>query len=185
MFRPKTAILVLGLSLAPMAALGQTHDHSAAHAAHSAPEAAPLEPGQGAFAAIGEIVAILLADPETDWAEVNIAALREHLVDMNNVTLLAEVTTSDLPGGARFEVTGAPDVVASLHRMVPAHAAVMDGVGGWRLTALTDAAGAVLEVTGAEEDAAKIRALGFFGVMADGMHHQAHHLAMAVGKSPH
>ena len=45
------------------------------------------QPGQSAFAAIQEIVDILEADPKTDWSKVNIDALREHLVDMSNVTL--------------------------------------------------------------------------------------------------
>ena len=45
--------------------------------------------GQDAFGAIQEIVGILEADPNTDWSKVNISALREHLVDMNEVTLKA------------------------------------------------------------------------------------------------
>jgi hypothetical protein len=36
----------------------------------------PTQPGQAAFAAIQEIVAILEADPRTDWSKVNIDALR-------------------------------------------------------------------------------------------------------------
>src|SRR5438046_3161300 len=43
---------------------------------------APREPGQSAFAAIQEIVALLEADPGTDWTKVDIEALRRHLVDM-------------------------------------------------------------------------------------------------------
>ena len=48
--------------------------------------------GQDAFAAIQEVVEILTADPKTDWSKVNIDALRQHLIDMNNVTLNAKVT---------------------------------------------------------------------------------------------
>ena len=47
--------------------------------------------GQGAFAAIQEVVEILAADPKTDWSKVNIDALRQHLVDMDNVTLSANM----------------------------------------------------------------------------------------------
>jgi hypothetical protein len=36
-----------------------------------------------------------------------------------------------------------------------------------------------------DKDAAKLRGLGFFGVLALGMHHQAHHLMIARGQSPH
>ena len=46
----------------------------------------PTLPGQDAFGTIQEIVQILEADPNTDWSKVNIAALREHLIDMNEVT---------------------------------------------------------------------------------------------------
>ncbi len=86
----------------------QHHDHSAAqHAAHgtkpSSTKAVPREPGQSAFAAIQEIVAILEADPETDWSRVNIEALRNHLADMDNVTLRADVK----PCRSRM-VTGSP-----------------------------------------------------------------------------
>lgn len=40
----------------------------------------PAEPGQGTFAAIAEIVALLQSDPTTDWATVDIEALRQHLI---------------------------------------------------------------------------------------------------------
>src|SRR5437016_4569299 len=49
----------------------------------------PTRPGQEAFGAILEVVQILEADPTTDWSRVNIAALREHLIDMSEVTLRA------------------------------------------------------------------------------------------------
>ncbi len=58
-------------------------------ASNSAPLAAPTMPGQDAFGAIQEVVQILQADPTTDWSKVNIARLREHLIDMNEVTLHA------------------------------------------------------------------------------------------------
>ena len=66
----------------------------------------PTEAGQGAFAAIQEIVAILEADPNTDWSKVDIDALRQHLVDMNAVTLEAKVANAPVEGGLRFDVTG-------------------------------------------------------------------------------
>ncbi len=46
-------------------------------------ETTPKEPGQGAFATIAEIVALLTSDPKTDWSKVDIAGLREHLIDMD------------------------------------------------------------------------------------------------------
>jgi len=36
-----------------------------------------------------------------------------------------------------------------------------------------------------DQDLTKLTALGFFGMMTSGMHHQAHHWAMAIGTDPH
>ena len=44
--------------------------------------------------------------PKTDWSKVNIDALRQHLVDMNSVTLAANVKNEPIDGGMRFDVTG-------------------------------------------------------------------------------
>jgi hypothetical protein len=92
--------LVALLAASPAWAQGTpTYDqaeHSAIHAvAHGAPQ--PAEAGQGAFAAIAEIVALLEADPNTDWSKVNIAALREHLVDMDELTLNAVAQEESIP----------------------------------------------------------------------------------------
>jgi hypothetical protein len=64
-----------------------------------------MEGGQSAFAAIQEIVAQLMADPTTDWSRVDTEALRQHLIDMDNVTLRAQVDVQEVEGGARFEAT--------------------------------------------------------------------------------
>lgn len=165
----------------------------AQHAHHMAPpqpsketSAPPHEAGQSAFAAIQEIVAILDKDPATDWTKVNVEALRQHLVDMNNVTLQARVAVEPIDHGARFVVTGDGEVAASISRMVIAHAATMDGAGGWRMSAEERHGGAVITATASDAaDAAKIRALGFIGIMTRGMHHQQHHLMLARGLKPH
>ncbi|WP_406856116.1 hypothetical protein ABEG18_00355 [Alsobacter sp. KACC 23698] len=162
------------------------HAHHAPMAGMPTNAAEPREPGQAAFAAIQEIVAILEADPRTDWTKVDIEALRRHLVDMDNVTLRAQVAVEAVDGGARFVVTGEGEVVASIRRMVSAHAAAMDGVGGWRMQAEERPGGVALAVTAARPaEVAKIRGLGFIGVMTRGMHHQEHHLMLARGADPH
>ncbi len=164
------------------------HHHQAAHAHAEQMGSSPVnnlkEPGQSAFAAIQEVVATLMADPDTDWSRVNIEALRQHLIDMDNVTLRADVTTEALPGGAQFRVTAKDaEVVRSIQTMVSAHAGAMNGVEGWALSADLIENGAVLTAVG--EDVERIRGLGFIGLMAVGMHHQAHHLALAKGQNPH
>ncbi len=143
------------------------------------------EPGQSAFAAIAEVVAALRADPETDWSKVNIDALRDHLRDMDIVTIDSATITTEVKGGLRFAVTGAGDVADAIRRMATAHAGMMDGVDGWTYTTEEIAGGAALTVIVPEADLAKLKGLGFYGIMASGMHHQPHHWAIATGRNPH
>jgi hypothetical protein len=141
----------------------------------------PTQPGQGAFAAIQEIVGILEGDPKTDWSKVNIDALRQHLIDMNNVTLAADVKTDAIENGLRFTVTGAGPIASSIRRMVTAHANTMNGVGSWTFQAAEFENGATLTVLVPPKDVRKLRGLGFVGVMTHGLHHQHHHLMIARG----
>ena len=139
------------------------------------------EPGQGAFAAIGEIVAALEADPNTDWSKVDIDTLREHLRDMDQVILEAEATAQPIEGGMLFDVTGEGRVKEAIQRMVVGHARVMQGVGDWSYEAEATDTGATLAVRVPDGDMAKLQALGFFGILTSGMHHQQHHWMMATG----
>lgn len=143
------------------------------------------EPGQGAFAAIQEVVELLEADPTTDWSKVNIDALRQHLIDMDNVTLHAEVRSEDVDGGVRFIATGSGAVVGSIQRMTLAHVKVMNGIEGWTLAAAPVDGGAALTVKAPAKDLPKVKALGYIGVLTLGMHHQMHHLMIARGQNPH
>lgn len=169
---------------------GQMGDHGAMQHGHSQmmPQGSktdPREPGQSAFAAIQEIVAMLRNDPKTDWSKVDIEGLRQHLIDMNNVTLAADVKAEVLSDAVKFTVTGAGNVQASIQRMVVAHADTMDGVNGWKLKAEKIPNGATLTVSASSAELPKLRALGFIGIMTEGMHHQEHHLALARGTDPH
>lgn len=180
--------LLFAVGLQAEAVHNTGHHDQAAHTHAENPGSSPVnnlkEPGQSAFAAIQEVVATLMANPNTDWSRVNIEALRQHLIDMDNVTLRAEVVTEALPGGAQFRVTAQEArVVRSIQNMVSAHARAMNGVEGWALSADLIENGAVLTAVG--EDVERIRGLGFIGLMTVGMHHQAHHLALAKGQNPH
>jgi len=146
----------------------------------------PSEAGQSAFAAIQEIVQMLESDPKTDWSKVNVEALRQHLIDMNNVTLGSVVAVSENGNQILFDVSGEGSIGASIKRMVLAHVAVMNGVDGLMLAAKETAKGAVLSVTASDAPTlAKVKGLGFIGIMAMGMHHQQHHWMIATGSSPH
>ncbi len=140
------------------------------------------EPGQGGFAAIAEIVALLNADPKTDWSKVDISALREHLVDMNELTLYASATSSASDSSVIFTVSAEGRALKAVHNMVPAHAGVLSNTTSWNVKAEVTDTGAIMTVNSANpKDLQKISALGFFGVMATGAHHQAHHVLMAAG----
>ena len=156
------------------------------HHGHGAGPSMPIEVGQGAFAAIAEVVSILESDPATDWTKVDLSALRLHLVDMNRLTLDANTDEVSLEDGLSIVITGVDRTLEAIHCMVPAHAKELDLMPNWSASAETQAAGAKLVVTSDDPDVqAKIRGLGFFGLMATGSHHQDHHLAIARGESVH
>jgi hypothetical protein len=70
--------------------------------------------------------------------------------------------------------------------MVAAHAATMSGANGMTMVAEDHPGGAVMTVTvGDSADLAKLKGLGLFGIMVLGMHHQQHHLMIAVRHAPH
>ena len=145
----------------------------------------PTSPGQDAFGAIQEIVRILDADPNTDWSKVDIAALREHLIDMNEVTLHAVAVERALADGVDIAITGTGRTLEAIKRMVPAHAHELNQIG---LTAKTEELpnGARLIVTTSDPaQVTKLKALGFIGIMVLGSHHQAHHLLIAKGELVH
>jgi hypothetical protein len=147
---------------------------------------APGLPGQDAFGAIQEIVAMLEADPKTDWSKVNLAALREHLVDMNEVVLKADAAEKPIDGGLEIAVTGSGRTLTAIQRMIPAHAQEIDGLKGWSAKATLRPEGVLLTVTASDpREVEHIRGLGFIGVLASGSHHQRHHFAMAKGEMPH
>jgi MFS superfamily sulfate permease-like transporter len=150
--------------------------------------ATPTMPGQDAFGAIQEIVRILESDPKTKWSKVNLEALRQHLIDMSEVTLKADAVTKLIDDGIEVTITGTGRTVEAIQRMVPAHAHQVDQthLNGWSAKTEPLPNGVLLTVTSGDPlQVQHIRGLGFIGVMASGSHHQAHHLAMAKGQFLH
>lgn len=146
--------------------------------------AVPLEPGQGAFAAIAEIVVILNANPDTDWSRVDIGALRQHLVDMDNLVTHAQISAEVIPNGAVFSAKLTGPERGAVQRMVPAHVPVLATETGWNSFAKVGEDEVTWTVTSSKSTEA-ISALGFFGLMALGGHHQSHHLSVATGQMAH
>lgn len=143
----------------------------------------PTEPGQGAFGAIQEIVRLLEADPKTDWSKVDLEALRQHLIDMDEVTLHAAEAAHPIEGGVEIAVTGQGRTLEAIRRMVVAQAQMLNGHRGWTAKTTPLENGVTLTVTTKDpKDVAHIRGLGFIGLMATGGYHQRHHLAMAKGE---
>lgn len=144
----------------------------------------PTMPGQDAFGAIQEVVQILQADPATDWSKVNIDALRQHLIDMNEVTLHAAATPRVLDNGIAFTVTGEGRTLEAIKRMVPAHVAELHEIG-WNAKSEDLPNGVKLTVLASEaQPLTRLKALGFMGILVQGGYHQPHHLMMARGEFP-
>jgi hypothetical protein len=142
--------------------------------------------GQSAFAAISEIVEAVTGDPSTDWDRVDIDRLRRHLIDMDLVMVRSQVDRRDLANGFEALVTGDAETAGAIHRMLGAHAAMMQGEFGWRVEIEERPDGALLRVTSEESTGARrLRALGFAGFLTSGNHHGMHHWALATGEHPH
>jgi len=150
----------------------------------TAAQAGPSLPGQAAFGAFQEILAILEADPATDWSKVRLDLLREHLIDMAELTLHAQADQRDLEDGVHITISGEGRVRDAIRRMVPTHTAVtLADIPGWQAHAEATDTGAILTVTAVDSrEVVHIQALGFLGLMATGSQHPAHHLLLARGE---
>ena len=147
----------------------------------------PTMPGQDAFGAIAEVVQMLDADPSTDWSKVDLERLRQHLIDMNEVVLRSQVKQSGVPGGLVMDVTGTGRTEQAIREMLVPHAAELDQMPAFTAKTELISGGVRLTVTAKEPDDAKavarLRGLGFIGLLTAGAHHGPHHLAMAKGET--
>jgi hypothetical protein len=200
-------VVITGLVLAhavfaqnpPPPGSGQTHGHDAMsghggdmhsqpmRAMHGMATGVPTMPGQDAFGAIAEIVRLLDADPSTDWAKVDMERLRQHLIDMNEVVLRSTVKQTPVSGGLAMEITGTGRTEQAIRAMVAPHAVELDRSPSFAAKTASIAGGVRLTVLAKNPDdvrvVARIRGLGFAGLLTEGAHHQAHHLAMAKGEA--
>ncbi len=168
---------------------GMSHDSAMTAmnnaSAISATVPGPTRAGQEAFATIGEIVRILEADPRTDWSKVDLEALRQHLMDMDDVTMRAVVRTTNIEGGATFEVQGTGRVRDAVRRMAVSHGAMITSADGFSWQSVETPTGARVTVRALKGDdtamAQRLRALGFVALLTLGDHHTAHHLGIANG----
>jgi hypothetical protein len=199
-------LLAIGLLLTARLVAAQSHEHRPGMS-HEMPareagrDAAPsttrsaatatataTETGQGAFAAIAEIVRLLEADRTTDWSKVDLEALRQHLIDMDDLTLRSVVRTEAVPGGATFTVTGTGRVRDAIRRMAREHGMMMAGNGlTWETAEIAEGVRVTVRASSPTDAraVARIRGLGFIGLMTVGEHHTMHHLGVARGTMRH
>ena len=180
------AIILAQAAAGSDAMTGVMAGHKMHHSGVVASSSLPVEPGQDAFGSIQEIVTLLEADPQTDWSKVDIEALRQHLIDMTEVTLHAAVETKPLSSGITLFVRGDGRTLQAIKRMVPAQAKELGTIADWKAVAEDRADGVALTVTSASPlQVTKLNALGLIGLMVQGGHHQMHHLLIAKGEAMH
>ena len=183
--RPLIVFSVLSSSFAVPALGAQGMDHGKMMAMEMG--AAAPQSGQAAFAAISEIVKKLKADSTTDWSKVNIEALRQHLIDMDDVVMRASAKATNVDGGVSLDITGTGKVAAAIKRMAGMHAMALNMEGEYAAKSSEIEHGVRLVVTakdaGDAKAIARIRGLGFAGLLAEGDHHAMHHMMLAKGEA--
>lgn len=159
------------------------HEHNIEHSGRMLTDA-----GNDAFGTIQEVIKKLNSDPNTDWSKVNIEVLRQHLLDMNDMTLNVEIISQKpIHNGLEVIVKPTTDRASlALDRVFKAHPAQLKIDSGWSMKVVRNNGQYTLTTTSDHpKDASKIRGLGYIGLMAYGDHHQRHHWAMATGNNPH
>ncbi|HEX9126994.1 MAG TPA: hypothetical protein VF948_11375 [Methylomirabilota bacterium] len=158
------------------------------HQMHHSMGGGSKQMGQGAFEALAEVVRSLEADSATDWSKVNMETLRQHLIDMDEVVLHASVKATQVPGGLSMDVTGTGRTAQSIRAMLIPHTAELDAMPAWSAKAEAIPDGVRMIVVARDpadaKTVARIRGLGFAGLLVQGGHHGPHHLAMAKGELP-
>lgn len=180
-FRKTLIAVCCGLALlifSPIAA-AQPHMDSSAAMARLA------EPGNAIFAAVQEVIHKVETDTTVDWSAVNLERLRQHLVDMHRVATEVEIVYQHaIENGVRIRVEPANGAAYSaLARVLRRHPAQLEQETGWAADVEAVEGGYELQVTTTNSaDVAKIRALGYIGLLTHGAHHQRHHWAIVTGQ---
>lgn len=187
-----TALLFVGFGK-PVQAQHE-HGHSGGQETTSSPASSTARstvlqaPGQSVFGAVQETIRRLEADSTTNWSQVDVDRLRQHLIDMHHVALnVAVEQKTPIDGGVRIRIRPRKEAArASLRRVLDAHPRMLKQETGWTMRVEEQGDAYVLRVTTDEpSETDKIRALGYMGLLAYGQHHQRHHWHLVKGKHPH
>jgi hypothetical protein len=106
---------------------------------------------------------------------------------MQDMTINVDVKQQYIDNGFQAVVTPTTNrAVKSLTRVLSGHPAQMKAETGWDMQVSNNNDIFTLTVVSKKaHEVAKIRGLGYIGVMSYGNHHQPHHWAMASGENPH
>jgi hypothetical protein len=188
----KLSLSIVVMIIAIPMASAHTHHANMNHAAmmghnKAATPVVLTESGTDPFATLQEVITALEANTGANWEKVNIEALRLHLVEMQDMTINIDVKQQHIDNGFQAVVTPTTNrAVKSLTRVLSGHPTQMKAETGWDMQVQNNNGVFTLTVTTDNvKDVAKIRGLGYIGVMAYGNHHQPHHWAIASGDNPH
>lgn len=167
---------------------GMKHtDTAASHSDSKKIDTVLTESGTDPFATLQEVIKALEANPNIRWENVNLEALRLHLLQMQDMVMNVEVSQKPIKNGFQAVVSPTTDrALKSLVAVFSAHPAQMKKETGWDMQVTNNNGVFTATVTTSKaNEIAKIRGLGYIGVIAYGGHHQPHHWAMASGNNPH
>lgn len=191
-FHPFALLIVFLLYGSTVTVQAQSHSHShhsETNATSSGERQTVLKaPGHSVFGAVQETIRRLEADSTTDWSEVDVEALRQHLIDMEQVAMNVVVEDEEaIQGGVRLQVRPTNEAArASLERVLAAHPRMLRRTQDWTMQVKEQGSTYVVRVTTDDPgESDKIRGLGYMGLLAYGMHHQRHHWQLVRGKDPH
>ncbi len=145
------------------------------------------EAGNDIFGTIQEVITALNNNHNTNWSKVNLEALRQHLLDMDDMIRNTKVIKqTPINNGIKILVQPTtPRAFESLSRVFNAHPVQLKLETGCEMNVKKQYKQYLLTITGNKADTNKIRGLGYIGLMAYGKHHQVHHISIATGQNPH
>jgi len=142
-------------------------------------------PGNQIFGAIKETITALEQDPNTNWEQVKLEALRQHLLDMKAFTEEVEVLEKQpIEQGVELQVKPSTKrAKVALKRVLSMHPMMLKKEKGWTMQSDRENGMWIITCTSTNSnEVPKIRALGYIGLLAAGAHHQHHHWMIATGQ---
>ena len=121
---------------------------------------------------------------DTDWSQVNLEALRQHLLDMKAFTEEVEVLSQNpIESGIEIQVKPQTEIAGiALSNVFKMHPSMIKSEQGWEMKASQsdNSIWTITCTTDKTSEVDKIRGLGYIGLLATGAHHQLHHWMIAT-----